>query len=122
MNFDPRRLSTTRTIDFTTFGARSGNPSRVEIWWFEVDGHLIITGTPGPRDWLANVRANPNVLVHVNGFDIEATAVEVVDEEFRRAVFEQPDTRWYSSQAELERLVSEAPMIEIRIKSGLAAV
>lgn len=108
-----RELAQVRTIDLTTYGRRTGLPRRVEIWWFHVEERFIVTGTPGRRDWLANVRSDPRVTVGVLGLDIEAAAVEVTDPHFRRRVFTHRETRWYSSQAELDRLVETAPMIEI---------
>lgn len=114
---DRDRFASIRTIDLTTFGRKSGEPRRIEIWWFHVDGRFIITGTPGRRDWLANVRANPKVVIHVDGRDIETTARVIDDRKYRLEVFSRPETRWYSSQAELDRLIAEAPMIEVDIPS-----
>ena len=106
-------LARHRTIDLTTIGRRSGRPSRIEIWWFRVDGRFVITGTPGPRDWYANVLANPEVIVHVSGQDIPARAVPVRDLPTRAGVFDDPTTRWYSTQSERQRLIDQAPMVEI---------
>lgn len=106
-------LASTRTIDLTTYGRKTGLPRRVEIWWFHVDGRFIITGTPGRRDWLANVRSDSRVVIGVNGTKIEGTAREVEDAEFRELVFSQRETRWYASQSELRRLIESAPMIEV---------
>jgi deazaflavin-dependent oxidoreductase (nitroreductase family) len=114
---DLGRLASIRTIDITTYGRKSGKPRRIEIWWFHVNGRFIITGTPGRRDWLANVRANPSVIVHVDGRDIEATANLIEERESRLEVFSQPDTSWYSTQAQLDHLVAEAPMIEIDLSA-----
>ncbi len=102
-----------RTIELTTFGRRTGLPRSVEIWWFHVGGRFIITGTPGRRDWLANVRANPRVVIGVQGYQIEATAHEVVDSELRELVFSRRETNWYSTQTEFRHLVETAPMIEV---------
>ena len=112
---DIEQLAARRTIDLTTYGRKTGLPRRIEIWWFQVDGRIVITGTPGRRDWLANVIANPAVVVHVDGTDIEATARVVEEPDLRRTVFTQPSTRWYSTQAELDRLVETAPMIELHL-------
>ena len=101
------------TIDLTTVGRMSGESRRVEIWWFRVEGRFIITGTPGPRDWYANVLSNPAITVHVDGLDLEATAVPISNPVFRRTVFTQPETSWYSSMARLEELVEMSPMIEV---------
>ena len=110
------RIAQHLTIDMTTYGRQTGTARRIEIWWFRVDDRFIITGTPGRRDWMANVRNDPRVIVHVDGHDIEATATEVLDREFRRQVFTHPDISWYSTQAQLDRLVDEAPMIELALQ------
>lgn len=113
MELDHDRLASHQTIDLSTVGRRTGEPRRIEIWWFHVDGRFIITGTPGRRDWLANIKADPEVVVHVDGMDIRARAIPVADEAFRRRVFTRPQTSWYTTQAELERLVERSPMVEI---------
>ena len=113
-------LASVRTIDLTTYGRKTGLPRSVEIWWFYVEGRFIITGTPGRRDWLANVRSDPRVVISVNGTEIEATAREIVDPDVRELVFNQEETRWYATQSELRRLVDTAPMIEILLDGAAA--
>ena len=108
-------LAAIRTIDLTTRGRRTGRQRTVEIWWFHVDGRFIISGTPGRRDWLANVRSDPRVIIGANGHEIEATAEGVTDPGFRRRFFTDSKTSWYSSQSELERLIESAPMIEVNL-------
>lgn len=117
---DVEALAAIRTIDVTTIGRRSSRPARIEIWWFHVDGRFIITGTPGRRDWYANVLADPRIIVHAGGQDYPARAVPITDRERRRAVFTHPDTRWYETQTELERLVATSPMIEVILDDGMA--
>src|SRR3954451_20071187 len=58
-------LENGRTIDITTIGRNSGEPRRIEIWFHNIDGQVYITGTPGRRDWYANLRANPNFTFHI---------------------------------------------------------
>lgn len=108
-------LAGVRTIRITTTGRRSGRPVHTEIWWFHFEDRFIITGTPGPRDWLANTRLAPRIVVHVLGQDLPATTVPVDDHEYRSRFFAQsvPEVRWYTEQAELDDLVSNAPMIEV---------
>jgi deazaflavin-dependent oxidoreductase (nitroreductase family) len=115
MTFDREALASHQTIDITTFGRRTGEPRRIEIWWFRVDDRFVITGTPGKRDWLANLVSDPRLIVHVDGLDLEATATLVDDVDFRRRVFTSPHTSWYASQEELDHLVATAPMVEIHI-------
>lgn len=110
---DDEALGRVRTIDVTTVGRRSGRPVRIEIWWFRFEGRFIITGTPGRRDWYANVLAEPRMTVHVGAVDRSATATPIDDVDFRRRFFTADHTSWYADQVDLKRLVSEAPMIEL---------
>ena len=68
---------------------------------------------PGRRDWYANVTADPNVVIHVGGHDLAAVATPVRDTALRAQVFDDPQTRWYSSQTQRQRLIDESPMVEI---------
>ncbi len=112
-HFDVDRLASQRTIDLTTFGRMSGLPRRIEIWWFYVDGCFVITGTPGRRDWFANVNARPEVIIHVDGLDLRATVRVITEPAFRLRVFTHPGVTWYRTQAELDELVNQAPMVEV---------
>ena len=51
-------LAENRTIDITTTGARSGEPRRIETWAWPLDGVLYLTGSPGRRDWYANLKSS----------------------------------------------------------------
>ena len=62
---------------------------------------------------MANIHADPRVIIHVGGEDIPALAVPVNDRSLRREFFTRPATSWYSTQAQLERLIESAPMVEI---------
>jgi deazaflavin-dependent oxidoreductase (nitroreductase family) len=112
------RLAATRTIEITTTGHRSGRPVRIEIWWFRVDDLFVITGTPGPRDWLANLQADPRLTVHALGHSYPATAHPITDRAFRRRFFTQANDEiaWYLSQADVGDLIENAPMIEVRLQ------
>jgi deazaflavin-dependent oxidoreductase (nitroreductase family) len=113
-----RLLRSTNTVDITTTGRRSGRPHRVEIWMFEVDGQFIITGTPGPRSWLANLLADPRLTVHLpEGREVIATATPVTDETLRHRVFTAEATWWYRSQTPLEDLIASSPMVALTFGS-----
>ena len=76
-------------IDITTIGRRSGEPRRIEIGFHNIDGKIIITGQRGPRDWLANLIANPEFTLHLKGdvkADLPATARVITDPEERDAI------------------------------------
>lgn len=113
MALDLDALARYQTIDLTTRGRNSGEPRTVEIWWFRVEGRFVITGTPGRRDWLANVLTDPNVEIVAGEQKIAATVTPVTDAQFRRRVFTDSRTSWYQTQEELDRLVATAPMIEV---------
>jgi deazaflavin-dependent oxidoreductase (nitroreductase family) len=107
------------TIDITTIGRRSGLARRIEIWMLDVDGRLFITGTPGRRDWLANLLADPRLVVHLKrraGLDLDATATPVTDPATRRTVLEHLSATWYRSQTPIDELVETAPMVEVHVE------
>ena len=104
------------TVGLTTVGRTSGERRRIEIWMFEVERRYVITGTPGPRDWFANVQANPSIVVHVlepTAVDLAAQAITISDAAFRRTVFTAPHTSWYRTQRPVAELVATSPMIEV---------
>ena len=108
-------LETIEIVDITTTGRRSGSPRRIEIWMYAIDGRYIITGTPGPRDWYANLRANPAMTLHLpGGIDLAAIATPIADPVFRRRVFTSKKTQWYRSQTPLEDLIAASPMVEMQ--------
>ncbi len=72
-------------IDLTTTGRHSGEPRTIEIVYHNVDGRIVISGSPSPRRraWLYNIDADPAVTIHFKGpgvrGDVAATAREVTD-------------------------------------------
>ncbi|HEX9258908.1 MAG TPA: nitroreductase/quinone reductase family protein [Acidimicrobiales bacterium] len=106
------------TVDITTTGRRSGEPRRIEIWMLGIDGRLFITGTVGQRDWLANLRADPHLTVHLKQrvkADVPCVAREVTDEATRRMVLEHIAADWYRDQEPLDDLLALAPMVELTV-------
>ncbi len=104
------------TIDITTTGRQSGDARRIEIWMLVIEDRFFITGTPGPRGWLANVRNDPRVVVHVKSgmqVDLVAWAHEVTDRGTREMVLSHDASQWYRTQAPVETLVARSPMIEL---------
>ena len=113
-----RALAGDPTIDLTTTGRNSGEPRRIEIWMLAIEDRFFITGTPGPRGWLANIKTDPWVVVHMkNGMsaDLVAWAHVVEDEATRRRVLSDDAASWYRSQQPLDVLVASAPMVELRL-------
>ena len=119
-------LETDRTIDIITKGARTGTERRIEIWFHRVDGRYYICGLPGeahnpskrrPRDWLANLIANPDfdfVLTESASVTLPARAVHVTDPALRQSVMTAPSTAWYREQGhDLDDLINNAPLVEV---------
>ncbi len=100
-------------IDITTTGRKSGLPRRMEIWFHNIDGQIIITGQPGPRDWLANLIANPNFTFHLKGevqADLPARARVITDPDERRAIM---SARYRGQDGEAEPPAEGRPMVEV---------
>lgn len=106
----------TGTCDLSTVGRRSGVTRRVEVWYVVVDEQIVLTGTPGVRHWLANLRGSAEAVLHLRDpdRDVPVTATEVTDRDERRHVAEeawrlQP---WYAEQPfSLEEWVEGSPMV-----------
>lgn len=84
-----RALAHDRVIDITTIGRASGKPSRIEMWFHNLDGAIYLTGTPGKRDWQANLLANPAFTFHLKEsatVDLPAHATAITDSAERRAI------------------------------------
>ena len=102
-------------IDITTTGRGSGRQRRIEIAFFNVDGHVYITGMPGKRAWLANLKADPRMTFHLKRgprADLPATARIVTDESDRRAVATAACAAW-NRPGQVEAFVAGSPVIEV---------
>ncbi len=110
-------LQRDRTIDIVTTGRKTGQPCKIEIWFLYVAGKYVITGTPGPRDWFANLRANPEFdfcLKESVQATIRAKAIPITDREDRHHIFSAPETKWYRDQVEsVGELIDKSPLVEI---------
>ncbi len=104
-------------IDITTIGRKSGRPQRLEIWFKRVNGRTYITGTPGRRDWYANLLVNPRFTFHLKQSlqaELPARAVPITNEAERRRILADPTMAWYWSQVNsLDDLVAGSPLVEV---------
>ena len=109
-------LERDRTIDITTIGRNSGQPRRVEIWFHNVGGRILISGTPGTRSWYANMLADPNITFHLKGSvqaDLPAHVRPIVDEAERRQVLPGIFEEIERDLSELDAWVESSPLVEI---------
>ena len=111
-------LERDRTIDITTTGRQSGKPRRIEIWFHRVEGGLFITGTPGPRDWYANLKVHPEFTFHLKESaqaSLPARARPVEDPDDRRrimgAILED-----LGHPNDLAAWVAGSPLVEVELE------
>jgi hypothetical protein len=82
-------LARDRTIDIITRGRNTGQLRRTEIWFHNIGGQVYITGTPGRRDWYANLLAHPEFTFHLKQSttaDLPARATPILDTARRREI------------------------------------
>jgi len=120
-------LANDSTIDIITTGRKSGEQKKIEIWFHNIDGRIIICGKPrgeredgspwSNRGWLANMRANPAFtfcLKESCQAELAARMVEISDEGERRRIMSLPKMEWYHQQVEsVEDLVVGSPIVEV---------
>jgi deazaflavin-dependent oxidoreductase (nitroreductase family) len=112
-----RALANDRTVDITTVGRRSGQPRRIEIWFFNLDGRIYISGRPGIRGWYANVVAHPDFEFHLKESaeaDIRARAHPITDPAERRRVLSGV-LAGIGREGALEDWVDHSPLIEVEL-------
>jgi len=112
-------LETERTIDITTIGRKTGQPRRVEIWFHNIDGRLFITGTPGTRDWYANMVANPEFTFHLKESgqaDLPARAAPITDPQQKRAILTAIIAS-LDGDRDVERWVQDSPLVEVILQT-----
>ena len=108
-------LKRDRTIDITTIGRKSGQPRRIEIWFYRAGERIYLSGGPGRRSWYANLLANPEFTFHLKGSvraDLPARATPVTDSGERRAVLTTilNDLRMSDK---LEAWIADSPLMEV---------
>lgn len=112
-----RALAEDPMVDITTTGRKSGRPRRIEIWIHDAGERFIITGSPGPRDWYANLLANPVLTVHLKRSvqaDLPAMATPVTDADEKVALLRAaPRLAQYVTGATVDEWVERSPLVEV---------
>ena len=120
-----KALETDDMIDITTIGRRSGKPNKIEIWYHRALGRYFITGSPGARNWLANVMAEPKFTFHLKQSaqaDLPATARVITDPVERREVLDAIDkVRPYYGELPggMEAMYEGGPLFEINFDESV---
>ena len=108
-------LENDRVIDITTTGRQSGQPRRLEMWFHNIDGRLYITGTPGKRDWYANLVAHPAFTFHLKQSaqaDLPAHARPITDLDERLIVLTPILARLGRSDS-MEAWIADSPLVAV---------
>lgn len=120
-------LDTDQLIDITTTGRQSGEARRLETWLYRASGKHYLTGRPGRRSWLANISADPALIVHVKvsaTADVPATGRVISDDAERRVILGEivgerraavEATGGDTSPYDLEAWVTRAPLVELTL-------
>jgi len=117
-----RALAGGLTCDITTTGRTSGKPRRIEIWYFVIDGQVYITGTPGPRDWYANLLAQPRLVFHLKQgarADLPGRAIPITDPAERRRIMNaiMRSNSWFRAQEfDLDAWVAGSPLVAVEFE------
>jgi deazaflavin-dependent oxidoreductase (nitroreductase family) len=115
-----RALERDRTIDITTTGRKTGQPRLTEIWFHNVEGRLYITGTPGRRDWYANLLAHPEFTFHLKESvraNLQATARPILDDAQRQEILAKIH-RKPAATRDLDARIAGSPLVEVTVQTG----
>jgi deazaflavin-dependent oxidoreductase (nitroreductase family) len=109
-----RALDRQQTVEITTIGRRTGRPRRIETWRYRAEGRYWLTGSPGSRDWYANLLDHPEFVLHLKDRDLQVRGRVVTDQHDRERVFGAivPGLTWAGS---LESWIEGSPLVEIEL-------
>ena len=125
LSITPASSARERTVDITTTGARTGQPRRIEIFFYRALGRWFLSSTPARRSWYANLQVDPAFTFHLKHgvrADLAATALPVPDPEERRRIFteivadlNQPSNPgWITQPTHVDDWIAGSPLMEIR--------
>jgi deazaflavin-dependent oxidoreductase (nitroreductase family) len=110
-----RALDRDKVIDITTTGARSGRARTTEIWFYRLKDRIYITGSPGRRDWYANLLAHPAFTFRLKQsleVDLPAHAIPITVPAERRRVISQLMGPGLDRE-KLEAHIEGSPLVEV---------
>lgn len=84
-----------REVELTTFGRKTGNPTRVILWiWGDGKRLFLRSGGGMGRDWPQNFLANGRGILHLAGRDIPVRGRHVTDPAEARAGAAMVNTKY----------------------------
>jgi len=117
-----RALARPHRIDITTTGRRSGLSRRIELVFHVIDGKVVISGSPGRRDWYANLVADPHITFHLKGpvqADLPAIARPITEPAERLRIMEAVARNW-GVEDRFEVFFRRSPLIEVLFEDKAA--
>jgi deazaflavin-dependent oxidoreductase (nitroreductase family) len=108
-------LQCDRTIDITTHGRKTGQLRRTELWFHQIEGQIYLTGSPGRRDWYANLLVHPEFTFHLKQSvtaDLRARATPILDSARRRTIIASIDQTLGGSR-DLDAWVEGGPLVAV---------
>lgn len=97
-----------REVELTTYGRKTGTPSRRIIWIFPDGNRLFIRSGGGlGRDWPQNLMANGRAVLHTGGRDVTVVGKHVEDPMLARHVSDLARSKY---QSNTERSADNAPL------------
>ena len=97
-----------KEVELTTFGRKTGKPSRRIIWITMLNGRIYVrSGLGMTRDWPKNLVANGRAVLHMDGKDVPVHARHVTDPEEARAMHAPVKTKY---NAERPKSSGDAPL------------
>ena len=114
-------LETDQLVDISTTGRKTGQAHRFEIWFHYLDRQIYLTGKPNPRDWYANMVAQPQITFHLKQseqIDLAAFATPIIEQAERRRILSQllKDTDY---SPDLESWIAGSPLVHIALRKIL---
>ena len=109
-------------VAITTTGRTTGRPHTVDVTLHNIDRRLVIAGRPGPRDWYANLQADPHFTIDLRGgveASIAAVAEPITDWSARRKLMEAVMVKGFGfsperTQRELHFWVTRSPLVLVK--------
>jgi deazaflavin-dependent oxidoreductase (nitroreductase family) len=112
-----------KEVEITTFGRKTGTPSRRIIWITALNGRIYVRSGLGlGRDWPQNLLANGRAVLHMAGQDVPVRARHVTDPAEARAmhapVKEKYDAERPASKANKPLTPAEQAVFELLPEPG----
>lgn len=110
-------LDQDKKIDITTTDRNTGEPHRVEVAFYQIEGKIYFSGRPGTKNWYLNLVENPEFTFHLKHSiqsDLPAKATPIVDEQERRRLFGILVEIW-DRQERFDEYLEGSPLVEVEL-------